>query len=268
MPFQNELIILLSVSVMLSMGLSIKPAQLRQAARGRPFLYAMLINFVCLPAVAVLLSAFADAGLANAFLILAISGVGATASLFTDNVKGDIATATTAVVATGFVSLASLPIFLWAFGIEATGKSVAAEAFSLMLLWQIAPLLVGMWIHAQWLASALRAALVCKWLGNIVLVVLIVGLGVGKGGAFLELPLLHIATLGVLVLMTYLLPALIFSHSRSALVFTTSTRNINLSLLIAVNVLADDTLLVYMLVYSAIMYLLWPLVTWRLRQLA
>lgn len=266
MPFQNELIIVLIASVMLAMGLSIRPSNLIGAVKSRVFVYSLLINILILPAAAAMLYSALDAVVANTLLLAALCGVGTTAPLFTDNVRGHIAVATLAVVVTGFTCLLMLPLALWWFGLGSA--DVATQALWLMLSWQVIPLLLGFVIARLQPSFALRLASVLKWVGNISLITLIIGLGVVKGPEFFALPLGHLLVLAVFVAATFCLPALLQINpgEKSALVFTTSTRNLNLGLLIVVDALKDDQLLTYVLVYCAIMYLIWPIATWIFRR--
>lgn len=267
MPFQNELIILLIASVMLAVGLSIRPSELRSAFFGKPFFQAMVINIVLLPLIAALLSLFLSTTVATTLLIAAACGAGTTTPLFTANVRGDVTLATAVVVGTGFACLITLPATLWLFSIGGDGTlAVAISAFRLLLLCQILPLLFGFAIQSLYPTLAGKTAVGFKVFSNVLLLGLIVGFAIVKGDEFFRLPPADLLAMFAFVVGTFLVPALVFTEARSAQVFSTATRNLNLGLLIVIEVLIDDSLLTYTLVYCGLMYAVWPVATFCLRR--
>lgn len=273
MTLQDALIVTLISSVMLAMGLALKPKDLWTAVTQPQLLLSILaINVLVLPICGWLIGQHLSAEMALALLLAGACGVGTTAPLFTANVRGDIALATAAVVISGFVCLATLPISLSLAGFELSGSSAALseisqEAFVTMLLWQIFPLVLGMFIHYWKAGQAVVWSARFKLLGNATLAVLIVGITVTKGYLITTIPLLEILVISALVAATYVLP-LLFKHKAwgSALMFCVSTRNLNLALLLASRVFESDRLLLGILCYSAIMYLLLAPVTMVLKK--
>lgn len=274
MSLQDLLIIVLIASVMLSMGLALKPQALWLAIRRpRPLLLIMLINVLLLPALGWLLGQGMSAEMALALLLAGACGVGSTAPLFTANVGGDIALATAAMVINGFVCLFSLPLTLALLGFELSGaetalSDIALQAFYTLLLWQVAPLLLGMFIHARWLAVAERWAPRFKQLGNATLALLIVGITATQGHLILGLPLLELGYMALLVFASYLVPLLLFGAKPwgSAVLFCSCTRNLNLALLLASQVFVSNALLLAILSYAFVMYiLLVPFTIWMRR---
>jgi BASS family bile acid:Na+ symporter len=263
MSLQDALIIVLIASVMLSMGLSLKPQQLWQALqRPRPLLMILGINLVALPLLAILLAPLLSAEMALALLLAGAWGVGSTAPLFTANVRGNIALATAALVISGFICLLTLPLTLALAGFELQGftasvSAIAWQAFVTMLLWQVLPLLLGMLCHYYWPARAEYWAARFKWLGNVTLGVLIVGITATQGHLMLAIPALEWAVLLLLVAATYLVP--LFWQQQSwgtALLFCSCTRNLNLALLLASQVFVSNGLILAILSYAFVMYLL------------
>jgi predicted Na+-dependent transporter len=274
MSLQDLLIIVLIASVMLSMGLALKPQDLWLAIRRPlPLLLIMAINVLLLPALGWWLGQGMSAEMALALLLAGACGVGSTAPLFTANVAGDIALATAAMVINGFVCLLTLPLTLALFGFELAGSEaaladIATEAFFTLLLWQVMPLLLGMLVHRYRQALAERWAPRFKQLGNITLGLLIVGITATQGHLILGLPLFELGYLALLVLATYLLPLLLFASEGwgSALLFCSCTRNLNLALLLASQVFASNALLLAILSYAFVMYLLLlPFTLWMRR---
>lgn len=265
MPLQNEMIIALIASVMLAMGLALKPQDFIRAVRNpKPLLLILAVNVVVLPLLGWALGKPLSSEMALALLLAGACGVGSTAPLFTANVFGDIALATTAVVVAGFVCLLSLPITLALSGFEMPAGSdlvsiqaISQQAFMTMLMWQVLPLLLGMFVHHHNPALAKRWAGRFKTLGNLALGLLIVGFTVFKGQLFFTIPLSELLLLTLLVLASYGLPMLFRSQPwGSAVLMSISTRNLNLALLLASQVFANDRLLLMILCYSAVMYLL------------
>jgi predicted Na+-dependent transporter len=269
MPFQNELIILLIASVMLAMGLSIRPGELRSTFVGKPFFQSMAINIVLLPLIAALLSTYLSTAAATTLLIAAACGAGTTTPLFTANVKGDVTLATAVVIGTGFACLITLPVTLWLFSIGGDGTvAVATSAFRLLLLLQILPLLLGFAIQSLHPMLADKLSVGLKVFGNALLLGLIIGFAVVKGDEFFGLPWGDLLAMFVFILGSFVVPAAVFKEARSAQVFSTATRNLNLGLLIVIDVLKDENLLTYTLVYCALMYAIWPVATFCLRRVA
>ncbi|MDD9893633.1 MAG: bile acid:sodium symporter [Gammaproteobacteria bacterium] len=263
MSLQDALIIVLIASVMLSMGLALKPQNLWQAIKHpKPLLLILGINILLLPVIGWCLGQGLSAEMALALLLAGACGIGSTAPLFTANVRGDIALATAAMVINGFICLLTLPFTLAMAGFELESSAVALSdvalnAFYTLALWQVLPLLLGMLVHRLWEAAALVWAKRFKTLGNATLALLIVGITVTQGHLFLTLSVTDLAVMALLVLATYLLPFLFRSQQwGSTLVFCTSTRNLNLALLLASQVFASDALLLTILSYSAVMYIL------------
>lgn len=271
MSLQDFLIIVLIASVMLSMGLALRPQDFWLALRRPgPMLLILLINVLLLPALGWAMGQGLSAEMALALLLAGACGVGSTAPLFTANVGGDIALSTAAMVISGFICLLSLPLTLALIGFELTGSSaalgdIAQQAFYTLLLWQVIPLLLGMLIHARWRGWAERWAPRFKQLGNGVLGLLIVGITATQGHLIVGLPLQELGYLALLVLATYSLPLLFFSSKPwgSALLFCSCTRNLNLALLLASQVFDSDALLLAILSYAFVMYiLLLPFTFW------
>lgn len=263
MSLQDVLIIVLIASVMLSMGLALKPQNLWQAIKHpKPLLLILGINILLLPTIGWCLGQGLSAEMALALLLAGACGIGSTAPLFTANVRGDIALATAAMVINGFICLLTLPFTLVIAGFELESSAVALSdialnAFHTLALWQVLPLLLGMLVHRLWETVALVWAKRFKTLGNATLALLIAGITVTQGHLFLTLSVTDLTVMALLVLATYLLPFL-FRRQRwgSTLVFCTSTRNLNLALLLASQAFASDALLLTILSYSAVMYIL------------
>lgn len=264
MPLQDEMIILLIASVMLAMGLALKPVDFLHAVRKPgPLLLILLMNVVLLPLVGWCLGQQLSSEMALALLLAGACGVGSTAPLFTANVRGDIALATTAVVVSGFICLITLPLTLALAGFElsaeeggASIRQIAEQAFLTMLFWQVLPLLLGMWIHHRNPGLAKRWAGRFKTMGNVALAILIVGFTAFKGHLFLTIPIRELLLLSGLVLATYLVPLGLIRYGwGSGVLFSTCTRNLNLALLLASQVFANDRLLLAILCYATIMYL-------------
>lgn len=274
MPLQDEMIILLIASVMLAMGLALKPIDFFHAVRKPgPLLLILAINIVLLPLVGWLLGAQLSSEMALALLLAGACGVGSTAPLFTANVRGDIALSTTAVVVSGFVCLVSLPLTLAWTGISlpvgsgASIEAIAQQAFITMLAWQVMPLMVGMGIHHLNPAFAKRWAARFKTLGNAALAILIVGFTLYKGQLFFTIPVYELLLLAALVLATYVGPLVLMRRRwGSSVLFSTCTRNLNLALLLASQVFANDRLLLAILCYATIMYCLLVPFTFYLRK--
>lgn len=262
MPLQDEMIIVLIASVMLAMGLALKPIDFFHAIRKpAPLLLILLINILLLPMLGWWLGGQLSPEMALALLLAGACGVGSTAPLFTANVRGDIALATTAVVVSGFVCLLTLPLTLaWAevdvaSSREVSIQAIAEQAFITMLIWQVLPLALGMWLHHVNPTMAKRWAKRFKTLGNVSLGLLMVGFTVFKGHLFFTIPLLELAVLAGVVLLTYLAPLLLARyHWGTGLLFSTCTRNLNLALLLASQVFESDRLLLAILCYATIMY--------------
>lgn len=268
MPLQNEMIIVLIASVMLAMGLALKPIDFVHALRRPlPLLLILLVNTLVLPLVGWGLGAQLSSAMALALLLAGACGVGSTAPLFTANVRGDIALTTTAVVVSGFVCLLTLPLTLALAGVslpaseavsaQVSIQTIAEQAFLTMLVWQVLPLLLGMWVHHLNPLLAKRWAKRFKTLGNVALGLLMVGFMLFKGHLFLTVPLPELGVMAALVAATYVLPlALVRYRWGTSLLFSSCTRNLNLALLLASQVLASDELVLAILCYATLMYCL------------
>lgn len=275
MGLQDLLIIVLIASVMLSMGLALKPQDLWRATNPlSPLLLILFINLLILPCLGFVLGQNLSADMALALLLAGACGIGSTAPLFTANVNGNIALATAAMVINGLLCLLSLPLTLWLFGFEweragTRLSDVALQAFYTLALWQVLPLLLGMLIKHRYPTVAARWSLRFKTLGNVTLIGLIVGITVTQGHLIFSLSVWDFSVMAALVLVTYLLPLLFVRQSwGSALLFSSCTRNLNLALLLASQVFASEALVLTVLSYAFVMYLLWLPFTGLLRKQA
>ncbi len=274
MSLQDILIIVLIASVMLSMGLALRGQELVAVMRQpKPLLLILLVNILVLPLVGFGLAGAVSDTMALALLLAGACGIGSTAPLFTANVNGNIALATAALVISGFLSLLTMPLTLLWVGFELDGSpaslsQITLNAFKTMLYWQVLPLVLGMLARVACPTVAGRLAVVFKHIGNLTLLVLIVGISVTQGHLLLSIPLAEIMVLSALVLATYCLPSILYRKPwGSALVFCTCTRNLNLALLLASQVFMSDKLILAILTYAFVMYLLLPPFTlWHRRK--
>jgi BASS family bile acid:Na+ symporter len=245
---QDALVIALNVATMLAMGLELTPAKLGAAARRLgPMGVGLGVNLVAAPLLAWLMVMMLDlpAGMALGFLLAAAAPAGNTGPLFTANARGDVAYSVALVVVLSFISVASVPLLMSVFSQRSAGvfEAQSAAMVRMILTYQIAPLVAGMFIHALSARFALRVAPVARVIGNLSLLLLTVVLIVTKGDVIVAngwRPLLAIEAFVLIMLASGLLLGSPRDPMARALGLTSCTRNLACSMLLGSTVFADQ----------------------------
>lgn len=258
---QSALVITLNVASMLAMGLELTVGRLGASLRApRPMAVGLAVNLLAAPLLVWAMASAADLPFAAAlaFLLCAAAPGGNTGPLLTANARGDTAYAVALVVALSFASVATVPLVLGAF---MRGESSAIEVptgvmVQLILMFQIAPLCLGMVAHAAWPPAARRLAPMVRVLGNASLAVLTLLLLFTKGRLLLANGVVLLVLIEIFVLLALFSGRLLgpFTDGRArALAMTTCTRNLSLALLLGAQVFRDPATMMAILAYG----LLW-----------
>ncbi|MBL8795227.1 MAG: bile acid:sodium symporter [Planctomycetia bacterium] len=231
------------VVLMLSIGLTVQPAQVLVAARQvRLVLLGVLANFVLTPLITVgLLVAFDAVPLVAAgFLILAVCPGAPVGPTFTGIARGDVAAATGLMVILAGLSAILTPLLLTVLlGWLAPGSDLRIDFVAItatLLVTQLLPLAVGLTLHhaaPHWSARAARPFRLTANLLLLVVVALILAsqyptLGAIRPRGWFGMLLLLAASLGIGWLCGGPGPA-----TRRALAVTTGVRNAAVGLVIA-----------------------------------
>lgn len=258
---QSALVITLNVASMLAMGLELTLGRLGASLRAtRPMAIGLAVNLLAAPLLvwAMATAAALPVAAALAFLLCAAAPGGNTGPLLTANARGDTAYAVALVVVLSFASVATVPLVLGAFlrGQPGAVEVPTAVMVQLILMFQIAPLCVGMAVHAAWPPAARRLAPMVRVLGNASLAVLTLLLLVTKGRLLLSNGVVLLVLIEAFVLLALFSGRLLgpVGDGRArALAMTTCTRNLSLALLLGAQVFRDPATMMAILAYG----LLW-----------
>ncbi len=257
--------------IMLSMGLSLTPADFaRVARRPRAALIGLTAQIVVLPLLAFALVVawgaawVMDPYLAVGFLIIAACPGGVTSNLLTHLARGDTALSISLTAVTSVVSSITIPLIVTA----AMAWFLGAEAPPLPLLGTIAgifsivtvPVLIGMAIKARMPSLADRIEPACRHAAAALFVLIVVA------AVIVEWPLLvaHFGEIGPPVLVLNLACMVMgWSLARAtrlgrdqavAITLETGLQNGTLAVLIAATFLGSDLMVVPGGVYSLVMF--------------
>jgi BASS family bile acid:Na+ symporter len=238
---QQIAITALVVVMMIAVGLRSDPRDFRAAlGRGRRLFWVFALNLVVVPGVAVL--ALTQVELPQAFivglLLCAASPGGSTGPLFAIQARGDVAAAVVAMIGLALVSVVTAPLTIsWVLGLSTAVDARALVGPMILTLGaaQLLPLVVGMALRRWQPAIAGRLADPMSRAANLLLLVIIAGLLVTKGGVLLEVGALGVGLSILLVLLNLGVGALTAREvaPRRAFAMVTAVRNISLALLVS-----------------------------------
>lgn len=246
---------------MLSIGLQVTPADLRQRVVGHGLLLrTLLASFVVVPAIGILLAHFAsaDAGTATAYVLLACTPGGISALQFTTKAKGAAAYAGVTAALLSLLAVFLSPLLLAAaMPAEVAVVAPYARAFSFLLLSLVLPMVLGMAVCAKAPAVAPRLAKGLGLVSVVLFVVLLVLLLAPRKAAIQQIGGQAVGLLLLFVLLSMLVGWLLGgpgTGTRQVLASATSMRNVPLALAIAVRTFPDATaLLPALIAFSALM---------------
>jgi bile acid:Na+ symporter, BASS family len=245
---QDGLVITLNLASMLAMGLELTPDKLAGAARrAKPMAVGLGVNLVLAPALAwLLVQALAlPPAIAIGLLLVAAAPGGNMGPLFTANARGDIAYAVSLVVVLSFASVVSVPLLMSVMAPPGSADfgGHAPAMMRMILVYQIAPLCLGMVVRAVRAGVAARLAPIARIVGNVSLLVLTAALIVTRGGVIVGnglLPLAAVEAFVLLMLATGFLLGPIRDPAARALGLVSGTRNLACSMLLGSQVFGDQ----------------------------
>lgn len=235
---QDLALTLMVVVIMAGVGLELRPADLRAGLERRGAVAgATLVNLVLVPLLT--LAAARLAGLDQGFtlgLLLCAASPGAPAGpMFARLVGGALGFATALMVLLGVVALVTAPLTLaLATGAGADRALLGAMSGTLATV-QLLPLALGIALRARRPDLADRLARPTRIAGNLMLLLVVVGMLIARGDALLRVPpALHALIIAGEALV--LLPPALLPRGKGLLrgaAMVTAARNVSLALLLS-----------------------------------
>ena len=276
MNWQGLVIQALNVTLMFSVGLELDPRALRSVLERRALIGAAIaLNFGLIPLLAYgsTQALMMPGGVAAGLMLAALAPGGGTGTLLTRWAGGNLELS---VVLLGVFTLLAVPLTP-ALMIATTGSSASGELTLLpvvqtLLLFQLAPLLIGLGLRRL---NATAAAVVnrgARPLSNLLFGALVLGLLITRAHLLGRVGASVLMLMSALVAATLLAPALLRVEPRdgAALSLTTGVRNLSLAMLLSHQFFTDLTTIT-VLAYGVLMYLLgvpWALASRRRRERA
>jgi len=231
---------LLCVVMMLAVGLELTPTKLaRVRHQAQPLGLALFANLVVVPLVclAVALAIGAPPAVTTGIVLCGAAPGGASGPLFASVARTDVPFAVALMVVLSALSVFTAPLTL---GLLLAGAKVDAGALvwpmmQMLMLLQLAPLAVGIAIHAAHPVFAVQLARPVSQFANGLLLLIILGLLIGEGGALGDVGFLTVVACIGLVAMNLGLGVVVspVPATRWAASFATAVRNLTLALLVA-----------------------------------
>ncbi len=250
----------LVVIMMISIGLEIAPANLRQSlAKWKWLLAAVVLNILIFPFITWLAieTVAAPVGLAAGFLLCAAAPGGPVGPVLSRLANSDLPFATGLMVVLGILGLATTPLTA-SILIEGNDGSVFWPMFAALLLFQIAPLVAAMAVRKFAPSVAASLAKPMRLLSNVLLVVIVVALVATRGEVLVGVSLAtHVVLVGGLLVL--LVPVLLMARPNSiarGLLIVTGVRNMSVALLLANRFFTEPDVEAAILLWSFWMLLL------------
>ena len=203
MDLQSIALKALVSTMMVSVGLELRPRALIDAARPSLALGAVFLgNILLFPlatGIAVTVMQPPEA-LATGMLLVAAAPGGPTSALFTRFAEGDLGFATATMVLLGLVGLISAPLTVSVLmGVQGSADLVWPMS-QMLAIYQILPLILAMAVCARAPDFASRAARPMGLVANLILVCILVGLVAKRGRLLFEVSGgLHLVMVGLLI---------------------------------------------------------------------
>lgn len=256
---QDVFVAALVVSVMLSVGFTLDPAQLRDVL-GRRLQIASALSFehALMPllafGIAVALGA-PPSGVAAVVLCAAAPG-GPVGPVFAQQARGDVALAVSLVVVMGILNVVTTPLTLTLFGLGAdVPGGVALPLIRTIALFQLLPLGVAMYWRRHRPDSAAVLGKLCETATKAIIAFLIVGVTIARWELLWQLDRRTLAAVGLCCLVSVGGGYIALQGDRAArraLACVAGVRNLSLGLLVASTAFDEETLLAVM-VYGLLM---------------
>lgn len=259
-PLQKVLLLLFLTTAMLSLGLQVTVADVRQQVLGKGLLLrTLLANFVVVPGLGILVARWlaVEPGVAAAFILLACTPGGISALQFTTKAKGGAAYAGVATVLLSVLAVVLSPLLL-ALALPQGAKVLVpyAGACSFVLFFLLLPLACGMLLRAKAERAAGILAKVLGLVSAIAFVTMMVLLLAPRKEAMQQIGGPTVGFLLLFVALSMLAGWLLGGPetvNRQVLASATSMRNVPLALAIAVTFPDADKVLPALVAFSALM---------------
>ncbi len=246
---------------MFSVGLDLDRKRLGALAR-RPVLlfFALALNFIVVPLAAYgLVTGFALAApIAAGLILVAIAPGGGTGTLMTQIARADLELSVLMLVPLTALSTFFTPLLAEALVSVGAGAIDRSAMLKTLLLFQLAPLLLGFSARLFWPSLADRLTKGASTLANILFATLVIGLLILHGPKLAQVGAGGLVAVGLLamgsVALGFLLP--LPRSQRYAVGLTTGTRNVALSILIASSFFPNPLTLMAVLAYGLGQYLI------------
>lgn len=256
---QDVFVAALVVSVMLSVGFTLDPAQLREVL-GRRLQIASALTFehALMPLLAFGIASALGAppsGVAAVVLCAAAPG-GPVGPVFAQQARGDVALAVSLVVVMGILNVVTTPLTLTLFGLGAdVAGGVALPLIRTIALFQLLPLGIAMFWRRRRPRSAAVLGRVCETATKAIIGLLIVGVTIARWELLWQLDRRTLVAVAACCAVSVAggyaalqgMPA-----ARRALACVAGVRNLSLGLLVASTAFDEETLLAVM-VYGLLM---------------
>ncbi|GAA2378945.1 hypothetical protein GCM10010404_39090 [Nonomuraea africana] len=254
-------LVLLLVATMLTIGTALTvegfTALLR---RPRALMAAIAVNVVVVPAVAVaLVNGLAlDGPVAYGIVLAAAAPGGGTGTLLAYHARGDLALGVSLQGALAVLGLLAVPA--WSLAAPYAGAAIGGAATAqvvAMLVAQLIPIAVGMWLRARRPILAERVQKLSRKVADVLLVTMTVYILATTATQLATIPAIGYATFALLSLVclaAYATPALVTPAARRAVAMTTTVRNLSLALLVAVLSADAARVSLTVLAYALVMY--------------
>ena len=258
----------LNITLMLSVGLELDPAEMRRALARPGLLVAVtMANFVLVPMVALGVGSTLplSGAVLTALVLAAVAPGGGTGTLLTRAGKGNLELS---VVLLGILTALAVPFVpLLAVTLMPEHDLTVGPLLRTLVLFQLLPLLAGMATRAVSTDHAALLNRLARPVSNLIFAALVVGLLVTRGQHLFDVGPAGLAAMVAVVLVSLAAPFAIAAppRDRAAISLTSGVRNISLALLLS-STFFDDATTLAILVYALVMYVLaLPLTLWSRR---
>lgn len=266
----SVLVLTLALSVMFAIGLNLDLSAVRQALTSyRHLLLGIVVNLVLFPLLTFLCVFLFEMEGAFRFgvLLCGLAAGGSTGLLFSTHARADMPYSLALFLLINALSLLLVPlwlIFIWD-NPALSGWVLVWEGVEAILIYQLAPLLVGIVVRMCSGFIASRIYPFAKRIADVSLLLLFIGFAMTEGDYLLDVALESylglIAIVGVGAGATQIF---LQQHApkQRGLLYVTSVRNLTLALLINERLAQDGTVTLSILTYGLIMYAVCGLCLW------
>ena len=257
---QRFVVSVMVVALMVAIGLGCSPRDFSTVWKRRiPLLFSLFLNLTVVPGIASAVVGLFHLSPASAvgILICAASPAGPAGPLFALRANGHAATAVTVMVLLVLLSVFTTPLTIsWladrSLSIDLNHLVVPMIATLCMI--QLIPLLIGMLIRHLNQPVAERLSTPARQLANILLILVVGGLLITKGGVVLQLGVSGLLLCALLVLINLAVGALSSNQGAERRTYSaiTGVRNISLALLVSSNYFSDPATEAAVLTYGLV----------------